>query len=389
MTTQIIEASQGLITNEMQNIAEFEMFEAEALRNKIALGDVVVLKNNQRQNQEPLGFGEGLGVKINTTFDIATANSELLDMIKIIKLSGGHSILEKGASEDMREKRAKLLAQTTLPYGAIPIYQSAFENSQKNKSISKLTKKKMLEDIETCASAGVDFVVLNASLTSEILATAKENNNEIFSPSAKILAYWIEATEKENPYYEAFDEVLDILRTYDVALCLELSLKDTTVSEFLNKNQIKELLLLGELVRRARNSGVQVFVDAIGHVSLNNIEYLIKTVKKLTANAPLMATSTCCVDSEDTQGIANTSVVNSFLAYFGVDFIQSVEIPKTTGYFNAKQLKEAIESALVVAKSVDCAKGTQKALYEEAEYIKNKEEKASQSASEFIKNLFS
>ena len=156
-----------------------------------------------------------------------------------------------------------------------------------------------------------------------------------------------------------------------------------------NKNQIKELLLLGELVRRARNSGVQVFVDAIGHVSLNNIEYLIKTVKKLTANAPLMATSTCCVDSEDTQGIANTSVVNSFLAYFGVDFIQSVEIPKTTGYFNAKQLKEAIESALVVAKSVDCAKGTQKALYEEAEYIKNKEEKTFQSASEFIKNLFS
>ena len=389
MTTQIIEANQGLITNEMQTIADFEICVAENVRKHTEEGEVVILKNNQREAQNYFGIGKGLGVKVCTAFNMASSNEELLDMFKIVKMAGAHSLLETSACDDIAEKREKLIASTALPYGTIPIHQSVYENLSKGKTISKLTKKKIISDIEAQVTAGVDFVVLNASLTSEILNNAKENNYDVYSDNAKLIAYWMEATEKENPYYEAYDEVLDILRTYDVALCLELSLKNTSVFDFMNKYQMQELVILGELTKKARNSGVQVFVDPIGVTSIDNFKYAVDMVKKITGNAPIFATNINVIDSENEKTFSSTSIANTLLAYCGADFIQSFKLPKTTGYFNAKLLKESIESALMSAKMADYAKNNSKAVEFEKKYFEEKKSQQKETHAELIKKIFS
>ena len=389
MTTQIIEANQGLITNEMQTVADFEMCVAENVRKHTESGEVVILKNNQRNEQNYFAIGKDLGVKVCTSFNMTSSTEELLDMFKIIKMAGGNSLLETSACEDIVEKREKLIASTALPYGTIPIHQSVFENLSKGKTISKLTKKKIISDIETQVTAGVDFVVLNASLTSEVLNGAKENNYEVYSDNAKLLAYWMIATEKENPYYEAFDEVLDILRTYDVALCLELGLKNTSVFDFMNKYQMQELAILGELTKKARNSGVQVFVDPIGVTAVDNFKYAVDMVKKITGNAPIFATNINVIDSECEQTFSSTSISNTLLAYCGADFVQSFKLPKTGGYFNAKLLKDSIESALMSAKMADYAKNNSKAVEFEKKCSEEKKSQQKETHAELIKKIFS
>lgn len=182
---------------------------------------------------------------------------------------------------------------------------------------------------------------------------------------------------------------MDILRTYDVALCLELSCGNLVPEKSVSKNQLKELMIISELIEKARNSGVQVFVNIPSFASINNADFWVKTVKKLTLDAPLMSLEVNVLESSKEYLFASKTLANAFFANSGVNFIQSAELPKTTGYFNAKQLKESIESALVVAKSVDYAKNNKKVSEFEAEYLANKENKEKKSAQDFIKKLFS
>ena len=287
MTTQIIEAKKGNITQEMEYVAKTEDINVNVLREKIALGRVVILKNNQRKNVIPTAVGEGLTVKINanigTSFE-RSSTAEEIQKVKVIEASGAHVLMDLSTGHNIDETRLAILNETKLPLGTVPMYQAGKEAIDEYKDIGKLSKEKLFSDIEKHCKSGVDFITVHCGVTKFVVDVMEKQGRvtDIVSRGGSMLACWIKATGKENPLYEYYDDLLDIARTYDVTLSLGDGLRPGCGYDAGDRAQVAETLVLGELVKRAREAGVQSMVEGPGHVPLNKIPAMMETIKVLT-----------------------------------------------------------------------------------------------------------
>lgn len=372
MTTQLIEARKGNITEEMRYIAQVEDVDVEFLREKVASGRVAILKNNRRKNSIPVAVGEGMTVKINANIGTSLERStiaEELDKVKIIEATGCDVLMDLSTGEDIDGTRKQILSATKLPIGTVPMYQAGKEALDFHKDIAKLSKEKLFADIKKQCEDGIDFITVHCGVTKFVVDQLEKQTRvtDIVSRGGSMLACWIKATGQENPLYEYYDELLELVREYDCTLSLGDGLRPGCTADAGDRAQVAETMILGELVKRAREAGVQTMVEGPGHVPLNKIPAMIETIKVLTDYAPLYVLGPLVTDIAPGYDHITSAIGGTLAAFHGADFLCYVTPAEHLGLPDVKQVREGIIASKIAAHAADLARGNKKAYQQDLE----------------------
>ncbi|MCK4455988.1 MAG: phosphomethylpyrimidine synthase ThiC, partial [Thermoplasmata archaeon] len=277
------------ITPEIEAVAEVERIPAERLRRLVAAGRVVI-PFNPIHSPNPCGIGEGLAVKINanigTSPDHHDMNEELEKAAVSVKY-GADTIMDLSTGGDIDEVRRRIIKEVRIPIGTVPIYQAALKAAKKS-SIIDMTEDDMFSGIELHAKDGVDFVTVHCGVTRASVESIRKSSRitDIVSRGGTFLASWILHRDEENPLYSNYDYLVEMAQEYDFALSLGDGLRPGCISDATDTPQLQELLIIGELVKRAREKDVQAIVEGPGHVPLDQIEANVRVEKTVCDGAP-------------------------------------------------------------------------------------------------------
>ncbi|MFA6990421.1 MAG: phosphomethylpyrimidine synthase ThiC [Candidatus Gastranaerophilaceae bacterium] len=365
--TQLIKAQKGMLTSEVEAVAFKEGLQPQDLMNKVASGKVVILKNINHSNVIATGVGEGLSVKINANIGTSNQRSSLdEELIKLVTIheTGADTVMDLSTGALVDETRREILKKSTIPVGTVPIYQAGKEALDEKKNIAELSKEKLFSDIEKHCKDGVDFITVHCGVTRSVVKALKEQGRVtgIVSRGGAMLAAWTEATGKENPLYEYYDDLLDIARAYDCTLSLGDGLRPGCGADAGDRAQVNETLILGELVNRARKAGVQTMVEGPGHVPLNLIPGMIETIKVLTQGAPLYILGPLVTDIAPGYDHITSAIGGTLAAMHGADFLCYVTPSEHLGLPNNEQVRQGIIASKIAAHAADVAKGNKTAI---------------------------
>ena len=365
--TQIMSANEGIITDEMRTVAEAEGVSPEFVRDGVKEGSIVILKNNQRKDSTPVGVGAGLSVKINANIGTSNEKSGLeneLKKVKVIEETGADVLMDLSTGKGIDEVRKQIIASTKLPIGTVPMYQAGKEALDEYKNIATLSKEKLFSDIEKQCKDGVDFITVHCGVTKFVIDQLEKQKRVtgIVSRGGAMLACWIKATGKENPLYEYYDELLEIVKKYDVVLSLGDGLRPGCGADAGDRAQVAETIVLGELVKRAKAKGVQAMVEGPGHVPLNLIPSMIQTIKQLTDNAPLYVLGPLVTDIAPGYDHITSAIGGTLAALNGADFLCYVTPAEHLGLPDVEEVREGIMASKIAAHAADVARGNKKAI---------------------------
>ena len=265
MATQMEMARRGQPTDEMRAVAEAEGVPLQVLMRRVASGRVVITRNVRREDVRPTGIGEGLRVKVNanvgTSPDLCDPDLEV-EKAKVAVRYGADTVMDLSTAGDLDAIRRRILEAVDVPVGTVPIYQAAIEAAAKKGSIVDMDEDDIFSTIEKHARDGVDFMTVHCGVTKDIVERLRRSPRWLgmVSRGGTFHALWIAHHGQENPLYRNFDYLLEIAREYDVTLSLGDGLRPGCLLDATDWAQIEELLVIGELVKRAREAGVQVMV---------------------------------------------------------------------------------------------------------------------------------
>lgn len=365
--TQIEKARAGIITPEMEAVAKKEGIDTEELLKKIAEGRVVIPFNKRHKGLIPCGIGEGLRVKINANIGASSDRAILEEELKKVRIAikaGADTIMDLSTGGDLDSFRRAILKESTIPVGTVPIYQAVIETVEKKGGLIHLTVDEIFEVIEKQARDGVDFMTVHCGLTMAGLELLRKQGRltDIVSRGGSFLTTWMLYHEKENPLYEHYDRLLEIAKKYDVTLSLGDGLRPGSISDATDRAQIHELIVLGDLVKRARESGVQVMVEGPGHVPINQIEMNIKLQKSLCQNAPFYVLGPLVTDIAAGYDHVASAIGGAIAGTAGADFLCYVTPAEHLSLPSADDVKEGVIVAKIAAHAADIAKGNKQAI---------------------------
>ena len=263
------------------------------MKKGIASGIIVIPNNKKRRIKKPCAIGKGLSTKINVNIGTSGDEIDVGDELQKLKVSvsvGADTVMDLSVGGDIPKIRKTLIKDSDIPFGTVPIYEAA-QSAAKNKgSLLKMTAEDILGVIRSQAEDGVDFMTIHSGVTQKTAALVKKSPRvlDIVSRGGAILANWMFNNKKENPFYECFDEILDIAYEYDVTLSLGDGLRPGSILDATDSAQIGELRLLGKLARRSRKRNVQVMIEGPGHVPLDQIQKNIDLQKSFATTPHFM-----------------------------------------------------------------------------------------------------
>ncbi|MCR4944812.1 MAG: phosphomethylpyrimidine synthase ThiC [Clostridium sp.] len=358
-TTQMDAAKKGIITREMTIVAEKENMDVEVLSGLVAEGKVAIPANKNHKNLDPEGVGEGLRTKINVNLGISKdcPNCEKeLEKVKTALDMKAEAIMDLsnyGKTEGMRKK---IVDMSTAMLGTVPIYDAV---GFYDKELRDITAKEFLDVVDKHGRDGVDFITIHAGLNREAVETVKRNKRltHIVSRGGSLLFAWMELNNKENPFYEHFDELLDICAKYDITVSLGDALRPGSINDSTDASQIKELITLGELTKRAWEKNVQVIIEGPGHMALNEIKANMQLQKKLCHNAPFYVLGPLVTDIAPGYDHITSAIGGAIAATYGADFLCYVTPAEHLRLPNLDDMKEGIIASKIAAHAADIAKG--------------------------------
>jgi phosphomethylpyrimidine synthase len=288
--TQIEAAQNNQITDAMYQVAQQEGLTAETVREKVAAGVVVIPKNRNRTCQA-CGIGKGLKTKVNANIGTSPSHCDLkeeLTKLDTAVAAGADAMMDLSTGGNLDNILQTILKHSPVIVGTVPIYKVVSKLMAQNKAAVEMTSDDLMEEIEIQAKAGVDFITVHCGITQQSLSVLKNCDRimGMVSRGGTFMAEWIIANKKENPLYAQYDRLLEICRQYDVTLSLGDGLRPGAIHDAEDRAQISEMLILGDLARRARNAGVQVMIEGPGHVPLGYIARDVQLQKRLCDNAP-------------------------------------------------------------------------------------------------------
>ncbi len=291
MTNQLLEAQKGNITDEMKEVAQKEGLTPELVRQRVADGQIVIIKG--RFNEKKVaGIGKGLSTKINasigTSSDICDIEHEKRKA-KIAEETGADTLMELSAAGDLDTIRREVLKVVSIPVGNVPLYQAFCETIQKYRNPAKLDPEALFDLIEKQCEDGIAFMAIHCGINQFTIERMKRQGYRyggLCSKGGTLMIQWMIENNKENPLYEQFDRVCDILKKYDTVLSLGNGIRAGAIHDSLDRAQMAELILNCELAERARERGCQAMVEGPGHVPLDEIEANIILQKKMSNDAP-------------------------------------------------------------------------------------------------------
>ncbi|MCG8501180.1 MAG: phosphomethylpyrimidine synthase ThiC [Firmicutes bacterium] len=358
-TTQMDAARKGIITKEMNAVAEKEKMDIKVLRELLAQGKVVIPANKHHVNLEPQGVGEGLRTKINVNLgiskDCCNVDAEIEKAKKALALKA-EALMDLSSYGKTREFRQKLINISRAMVGTVPIYDAV---GFYDKELKDITAQEFLDVVEKHAQDGVDFVTLHAGINR---ATAERFNanqrlTNIVSRGGSLMFAWMALNEQENPFYEHFDKVLDICEEYDVTLSLGDACRPGSIHDSTDASQVEELIVLGELTKRAWERNVQVMIEGPGHMAMNEIAGNMMLEKRLCHGAPFYVLGPVVTDIAPGYDHITTAIGGAIAAANGADFLCYVTPAEHLRLPTLEDMKEGIIATRIAAHAADIAKG--------------------------------
>lgn len=358
-TTQMDAARRGIITGEMEIVARKELVDTEKLQKLVAEGKVVIPANKNHTSLEPCGIGAGLKTKINVNLgvskDCCNIDAELEKVLWAIELKAD-AIMDLSCYGKTEEFRRKLVEVSPAAIGTVPVYDAV---GFYDKTMEEITAEEFLGVAEKHARDGVDFMTIHAGINRETAARFRKNPRltNIVSRGGALLFAWMELNKRENPFYEYYDELLDLCRKYDVTISLGDACRPGSIKDSTDASQIQELIILGELTKRAWEKDVQVMIEGPGHMALNEIVPNMILEKKLCHGAPFYVLGPLVTDIAPGYDHITSAIGGAIAAANGADFLCYVTPAEHLRLPNLEDMKEGIIASRIAAHAADIAKG--------------------------------
>ncbi len=360
-TTQMDAAKKGIITKEMEIVSKKENMDVELLRERIAKGEIVIPANKNHKSLDPQGVGKGLSTKINVNLGISRDCSDVdkeLDKVKVALDMNVEAIMDLSSFGKTEEFRRKLVNMSTAMIGTVPIYDAV---GFYDKELKDITEKEFLDVVRKHGEDGVDFVTIHVGLNRNTANVFKNNKRvtNIVSRGGSLLYAWMELNKKENPFYEHYDELLEICAKYDITISLGDGLRPGCIADSTDASQIAELMVLGELTKRAWEKNVQIIIEGPGHMKLNEIEANVLLQKKLCHGAPFYVLGPIVTDVAPGYDHITSAIGGAIAASHGVDFLCYVTPAEHLRLPTLEDMKEGIIASKIAAHAGDLVKGVQ------------------------------
>jgi phosphomethylpyrimidine synthase len=358
-TTQMDAAKKRIITKEMKIVSNKENTDVEILRERIATGEIVIPANKNHKYLDPEGVGRGLRTKINVNLGISRdcPNVDVeLEKVKTAIDMKVEAIMDLSSFGKTEEFRRKLVNMSTAMIGTVPVYDAV---GFYDKELKDITAKEFLDVVRKHGEDGVDFVTIHAGINRDTAKIFKKNKRitNIVSRGGSLLYAWMELNNRENPFYEYYDELLDICAEYDMTISLGDALRPGSIADATDAPQIAELMVLGELTKRAWEKNVQIIIEGPGHMRLNEIEANVLLEKKLCHGAPFYVLGPIVTDIAPGYDHITSAIGGAIAASHGVDFLCYVTPAEHLRLPTLEDMKEGIIASKIAAHAGDLAKG--------------------------------
>lgn len=360
LVTQIDFARAGQITPQMKEVAEREHRDPEYIRERVADGRIAIPANivHIKKGMRAFGVGEGLSTKVNVNLGISGDKADAAEEWKKVKIAedfGADAIMDLSNSGKTRQFRQQLIDETPLMVGTVPMYDAI---GYMEKPLVKLTKDDLLEVVRAHAEDGVDFMTIHCGINKSVTKTFKETGRlmNIVSRGGSLLFGWMEVTGNENPFYEFYDEVLEICHEYDVTISLGDSCRPGCLYDSNDATETAEMIELGKLCKRAWAAGVQVMVEGPGHMALDEIAANMKLQKRLCHNAPFYVLGPLVTDIGVGYDHITAAIGGAISASSGADFLCYVTPAEHLCLPNAQDVLDGLMATKIAAHAADIAK---------------------------------
>lgn len=361
--TQLEAAKQGIVTEAMQTVAAEEHLSADVVRARVADGTVVIPANVGHKALHPRGIGRGLRTKMNVNLgiskDVCNYDTEKAKAELAARL-GAEAIMDLSCYGRTAPFREWLIGTSPAAIGTVPMYDAV---GFLDKGLKDMTADDLFSVVEKHAKDGVDFMTVHAGINQEVAGHVWKNKRltNLVSRGGSILFAWMYMQGKENPFYEQYDRLLEICRTYDVTLSLGDACRSGSCHDSTDAVQISELITLGELVLRAREAGVQVMVEGPGHMPLNDIRMNVEIAKKLCHGAPLYVLGPIVTDVAPGYDHITAAIGGTLSAACGADFLCYVTPAEHLRLPDIDDVREGVIASKIACHAADLAKGVPRA----------------------------
>lgn len=357
--TQIDAARQGIITDAMKRVAEKERKAPEEIRARVAAGTIAIPANINHKNLDPEGVGMGLRTKVNVNLGISgdLIDPEVeLEKVRVALELGAEGIMDLSNHGKTQEFRKQLLEMAPVMIGTVPMYDAI---GYLEKALISITPQDFLDVVRRHAEDGVDFVTIHAGMNRRVIESFKETGRlmNIVSRGGSLIFAWMEATGNENPFYEYYDDVLEILHEYDVTISIGDAMRPGCGYDATDAGQIAELIEIGKLTKRAWDAGVQVMVEGPGHMAIDEIAANMKLQKRLCHDAPFYVLGPLVTDIAPGYDHITAAIGGAVAASSGADFLCYVTPAEHLRLPDVNDVREGLVATKIAAHAADIAKG--------------------------------
>ena len=343
-------------------VAQKEQMKVELLMERVATGRIVIPYNNHHKPQNPQGFGLGLSTKVSASIGLDKDEDRLTDeLFKVDEAmrAGTSAIMDLSTAGDMDEARRTIIKRVPLPLGTLPVYQAFAEAVRTKGSALALEPEDFFKVMERQAADGVDFMALHSALHTGLLKTAKDDQRvlNLVSRGGSLLMGWMLYHNKENFLYTMFDRILEIAKKYEVTLSLADGMRPGAGADSLCRSQVEELVVLGKLVKRSRQAGVQIMIKGPGHTPPDQIATTVKLQKQVCDGAPYFVFGPVSTDVAPGYDEITAAIGGAMAGAAGADIICYVTPAEHIAYPNAQDVYRGVVASRIAAHVADLAKG--------------------------------
>lgn len=362
MKTQLELAREGIITEPMTKVAAMEGFTPEVIRARVALGEIVIANNPRRPNQKVVGIGTGLRTKVNasigTSSDICDIDMECVKA-RAAEEEGADTLMELSADGDLDAIRRAVLANTNLPVGNVPLYQAFKETTRQYANPGKLDPEYLFDLIEQQLDDGMSFMAIHCGInqyTIERLRKQGYRYGGLVSKGGTFMVAWMDINGRENPLYEQFDRVCNLMKKYDAVLSLGNGIRAGAIHDSHDRAQMAEMVINCELAELGREMGCQMMVEGPGHVPLDEIAGNIMLEKRMSGNAPYYVLGPIPLDTGAGYDHISAAIGAANAARHGADLVCYITPAEHLALPNEKDVREGVRATRLAVRIGDIAK---------------------------------
>ena len=358
-TTQLLAARAGQITPEMEFCAKREDLPVELIRDEVAAGRMVIPANRVHLQQalQPMCIGIAAKCKINANIGnsaVTSNNQEELEKLHTAVHFGADTVMDLSTGKDIDNIRKQIIAKSPVPIGTVPIYQMLEELGG---NIEDMTAQHFLHLVEHQAKQGVDYMTIHCGVKLEHLHLSANRVTGIVSRGGSLIAKWMMVHKKQNPLYECFDDLCDIMREYDVTWSLGDGLRPGSIADASDAAQFAELEVLGELTKRGQANGTQVMVEGPGHIPMHQIEMNIKKQIEICNGAPFYVLGPLVTDIAPGYDHITSAIGAAMAGWYGAAMLCYVTPKEHLGLPNEEDVKQGVIAYKISAHAADVARG--------------------------------